>query len=214
MTKIVNRSNSRPTGKYPSWKMNRMMQWQTVGHLNAFRLLDAESRVLSFQERPMAIEYEVHGTLRIEHPDILVVMAEQKELWTVINRAEVSAKSQTTDSKNLTLQLRSHGYVQKVVIADAMKNEPRLANAITLVGYGRKEVSPLEREAVRILFEKRGGVVGWGEFAGGLAGQLGKNIVCRLVLEGVIHFDPTFVWTDSTSFYWGGSGLGYLGRDA
>ena len=50
MKKIVNRSNSRPTGKYRSWKMNRMMQWKTVAHLNVFRLLDADSRVSSFQE--------------------------------------------------------------------------------------------------------------------------------------------------------------------
>jgi hypothetical protein len=35
MKEIVNRSNTRATGKYPSWKMGRMMQWETVGHLDA-----------------------------------------------------------------------------------------------------------------------------------------------------------------------------------
>jgi hypothetical protein len=212
MGKIVNRSNSRPTGKYPSWKMNRMMQWQTVAHLNAFRLLDAESSVLSFQEKPMAIEYEDHGVLHTERPDILVVIAGQKELWTIKKLAEVADDHEITNSKNLGLQLRSHGYQQKSVIAEALKQEPRLGNAITLLRLGRKEVSPLAREAFRILVAKRVGGIHWGEFRKGIAGHLGKNILCRLVLEGVIHFDPTMRWTDLTPFNWGCSELGYLGR--
>ena len=214
MGKIVNRSNSRPTGKYPSWKMNRMMQWQTIPHLNAFRLLDAESKVLSFKEKPMAIEYEVNGVLRIERPDILVVNSGQKELWTIKKLAEVADELETTDSKNLALHLRSHGYQQKSVIAEALKHEPKLGNAITLIGFGRRAISTLEREAIRILFAKKVGGISWGEFSRGIAGQLGKNILCRLVLEGVIHFDSTLLWTDLTPFYWVGGELGCVGRDA
>ena len=214
MGRIVNRSNSRPTGKYPSWKMNRMMQWQTVDHLNAFRLLDAESKVLSFHEKPMAIEYETHGVLHTERPDILVEIDGQKELWTIKKLAKVTDGRVATHSKNLALQLRSHGYQQKSVIAEWLKQEPRLGNAITLLGFGRQEVSPLAREAFRILFAKRAGGINWGEFREGIAGHLGKNILCRLVLEGVIHFDPTLAWTDLTAFYWGSSELGYLGRGA
>ena len=48
--KVVKRSNARNTGKYPSWKMKRMMQWESVHEGNAMRILDATPHVTSFTE--------------------------------------------------------------------------------------------------------------------------------------------------------------------
>lgn len=55
--KIVKRSNSYSTGKYPSWKMGRMVQWKSPRLLAAFRLLDATPAVKSYQEESMRIDY-------------------------------------------------------------------------------------------------------------------------------------------------------------
>ena len=48
--KVVKRSNARNSGKYPSWKMQRMMQWESVHEGNAMRILDAHPNVISFNE--------------------------------------------------------------------------------------------------------------------------------------------------------------------
>lgn len=45
--RIVSRSRARPTGKYPSWKMGRMIQWESTNELNAYRLLDANPAALT-----------------------------------------------------------------------------------------------------------------------------------------------------------------------
>src|ERR1700677_1489546 len=37
---VVSRSNARPTGKYPCWKMGRMLHWESENEFNAFRILD------------------------------------------------------------------------------------------------------------------------------------------------------------------------------
>ena len=50
--RVVTRSRFRPTGKYPSWKMERMLQWESMNELNAFRLLDCDPRVAVFTEQP------------------------------------------------------------------------------------------------------------------------------------------------------------------
>jgi len=100
MEKIVNRSNSRPTGKYPSWKMSRMMQWKTVSHLNAFRLLDADSRVSSFQESPLEIDYETKGGLKIERRDLLVIIGAHKELWTIKKLSATPSQDQKNEMKD------------------------------------------------------------------------------------------------------------------
>ena len=208
--KVVNRSNSRPTGKYPSWKMGRMMQWKTVAHLNAFRLLDADSRVSSFQELPMAIEYEGNGSLRVERPDLLVVIGAHKELWTIKKLSEIHSQDQKNEMKELAMHLLARGYQQRLIDIDVLEQEPMLSNAITLLGFGRGEISPLEREAFRILFIEREGHLSWGEVINGVAGPLGRNILCRLVLEGVVRFDPTALWTDLMLFYWTGDGIDHV----
>jgi len=59
--KVVSRSRHRVTGKYPSWKMNRMIEWESKNELNAFRLLDASSIILEFNEQPMTIHYILNG---------------------------------------------------------------------------------------------------------------------------------------------------------
>ena len=210
MEKIVNRSNSRPTGKYPSWKMGRMMQWKTVAHLNAFRLLDADSRVSSFQELPMEIEYEGNGRVRVERPDLLVVIGAHKKLWTIKKLSEIHSQDQKNEIKNLAMHLLARGYQQRLIDVDFLEQEPRLSNAITLLAFGRGEISPLEREAFRILFIEREGHLSWGEVINGVAGPLGRNILCRLVLEGVVRFDPTALWTDLMLFYWAGDGIDHV----
>jgi hypothetical protein len=53
--RVVTRSRFRPTGKYPSWKMERMLQWESINELNAFRLLDCDPGVTVFSEQPCEI---------------------------------------------------------------------------------------------------------------------------------------------------------------
>ena len=208
MKEIVNRSNTRATGKYPSWKMGRMMQWETVGHLDAFRLLDADSQISAYQERPMEIEYESKGLIRVERPDLLVVSGARKELWSIKKAIETGSSRNDSEVMNLTLALARYGFQKKVVMVETLREEPRKGNLITLLGLGRNRcVSPIEREGVRLLFIKRGGSINWGEISSWGIGLFGKNVVCRLVLEGAIHFDLAIPWTRETPFYWSGKSL-------
>lgn len=59
--KVVSRSRARPTGKYPSWKMRRMVQWESENELNAFRLLDCDPDVTRFHEQPCEVMYVLGG---------------------------------------------------------------------------------------------------------------------------------------------------------
>ena len=48
---VVSRSSARPKGKYPSWKIRRMVQWESENELNAFRLLDCDPDVTRYFHR-------------------------------------------------------------------------------------------------------------------------------------------------------------------
>src|SRR5262245_2804740 len=44
---VVTRSRERSTGKYPSWTMNQMLEWESPFELNAMYSLDADPAVSS-----------------------------------------------------------------------------------------------------------------------------------------------------------------------
>ncbi|MBU3590660.1 hypothetical protein ICN11_01320 [Polynucleobacter sp. 78F-HAINBA] len=203
VAEIVKRSNSKPTGKFPSWKMGRMMQWESVSHLCAFRLLDCDPLVQSFAERPLEIVYEYEGVIQIERPDILVVINGQKELWKIAR--ELECKNWLKGLNMLSEELLFHGYFLKTVSSDDMGSDPRLKNAVTILKFGRREISPEEREQARCLFLARPAGVLWSEILGGIAGPSSKNVMCRLVLEGVVHVDQVKLWCGSTLFTWADS---------
>ena len=94
--RVVTRSRFRPTGKYPSWKMERMLQWESLNELNAFRLLDCDPRVAVFTEQPCEIVY-IDGTeTRRHYPDIYVEIDGNQELWEV--KAECEGSQSVTIS--------------------------------------------------------------------------------------------------------------------
>jgi hypothetical protein len=88
--RVVTRSRFRPTGKYPSWKMERMLQWESINELNAFRLLDCDPRVTVFTEQPCEIVYLDGTEIKHHYPDIYVEIDGNQELWEVKAECEAS----------------------------------------------------------------------------------------------------------------------------
>lgn len=185
--KVVSRSKARGTGKYPSWKMQRMLQWESPHELNAFRLLDADPNVTAFREQPVTVSYVQDGEKRTHYPDIEVVYSGHKQLWEVKSARDAEEPDVMHRTRLMEAALPHFGYTYRVVVAETLTANCRLANAIELLRRGRADVSPLEREHARRIFEKRD--ISWREINTGLLGPKGKALVCRLVLEGVLSID-------------------------
>lgn len=84
MRKVISRSKTRPTGKFPSRKNGRMNHWESPHELNAFRTLETDSTVLRFDEQPLEIVYLMNGVVRTHIPDVRVVRrCQTKELWEI-----------------------------------------------------------------------------------------------------------------------------------
>src|SRR5208282_1773043 len=100
--RVVTRSRFRPTGKYPSWKMQRMLQWESINELNAFRLLDCDPRVKAFTEQPCEIVYFDGIETRHHYPDIFVAIDSDQELWEVKAECEAVQSEVSTRTELLT----------------------------------------------------------------------------------------------------------------
>ncbi len=187
--KVVTRSRARPTGKVPSWKMGRMLQWESVPELNAMRLLDADPFVRFFAEQPLTLRYRLNGESRIHYPDLLVERDNDlKELWEVKSAKDAAREEVAARTRLLQAALPTYGYEYRMVYAEELRRQPRLSNALEILKWGRGPITAVERERIRAILNRLPAVT-WGAAVSGALGRSGRHSLCRLVLEGTLAFD-------------------------
>ncbi|MGD0156637.1 MAG: TnsA endonuclease N-terminal domain-containing protein [Terracidiphilus sp.] len=197
--KVVSRSSARPKGKYPSWKMSRMLEWESENELNAFRLLDCDPDVTRFCEQPCEVVYVLDGKARSHYPDILVEKDGQRELWEVKPESEAEEPEVVTRTTLLVQGLPFWGYTYRVVLANHLAMQPRQSNACFLLGFGRRAVTECEQEFIRRVFTRRGSLL-WSDACLGEFGPWGREILCNLVLRGILIIDLNSPIGPSTGF--------------
>jgi hypothetical protein len=184
--KVVKRSNARNTGKYPSWKMQRMMQWESIHEGHAMCILDASPCVTEFYEQPCEIVYALNGEQRRHFPDFLVNEGHYHEFWEVKTESDASSPEVAERTAFLAEVLPKYGYGYQVVLAESLAKQPRLDNVKRLIKLGRQPISDLEQECIRRLFTCEAAVT-WGMFEQQSLQTL-RNI-SRLILEGKLRID-------------------------
>lgn len=184
--KVVSRSNATNSGKYPSWKMNRMLQWESIHEGNAMRILDATPRVISFNEQPCEIIYTLNGIQHRHYPDFMVIEQQSREFWEVKTERDAHAPEVAARTRFLTAALPAYGYGYRMVLAETLASQPRLDNVKRLNKLGRYPVPAVEEEALRRFFIREPKLQ-WGMFET----QLPRAIrhISRLILEGKLSID-------------------------
>nr|WP_315463255.1 TnsA endonuclease N-terminal domain-containing protein [uncultured Rhodoferax sp.] len=199
--KVVTRSRARPTGKHPSWKMKRMMQWESLHERNAFHLLDVNAGVIAFQEQPAVITYRLNGGVHKHFPDILVQYQYKREFWEVKTSADASQEEVAARSRLMEQLLPRLGYSYRLALAEELAKAPRLSNAMYLLKGGRSPVPLWAWEQVRQAFVRNPAVY-WGDVLDGALGGDGVRHVCRLILEGRLSIDLNKPMERSTQVTW------------
>ena len=165
-----------------------MIQWESPHELNAFRLLDADPAVVSFNEQPLVLTFELDGAEQEHIPDIQVGLEDRIELWEVKTRAEALSAETIQRTALLAGALPALGYAYRVVIAEDLAAQPRLSNALTLLRYGRQDIPIAGRQLLRCLLECVPCLT-WGAILRGAFGPHGMAWACRLALEGTLLID-------------------------
>jgi hypothetical protein len=204
---IVSRSRRRPTGKYPSWKMGRMMQWESPAELNAFRLLDADPKITAYHEQPLTIRFALNGQTQTHCPDVLVCSTGKRELWEIQSRTSANERHVERRTRFLQDALPAFGFAYRVVLAEQLGSQPPLANSLDLLKYGRAPVDDSTRERIRLILTTVPSIC-WSSATDGELGPQGRAALCRLALEGVLTIDMTQRLSATTCFVWNGHSRG------
>jgi hypothetical protein len=208
--KVISRSKASSSGKYPSWKMGRMLQWESPHELNAFRLLDANPAVARFEEQPLVVSFVLDGIEHDHYPDIEVQVNGVKELWEVKTQADASRPEVSRRTELMTKALPTHGYKYRVAIAEELTASPRLQNALTMLRSGRGDIHVVERERLRLIL-KHTQKLTWSDVLAGALGVKSKAHACRLILEGALYFDMGKALEQSTVIGITGAGSSHRG---
>ena len=208
--RVVSRSRARPTGKYPSWKMARMVQWESHNELNAYRLLDASPLVKSFREQPAEIRYVLDGEEHRHYPDTLVELPDGKEFWEIKPRREAFSPEVARRTELLARELPGKGYAYRMVLAEDLARQPRLDNVLTILKFGRPAIDPVDRERMRVAFSP-GSELTWNDAVSSERGGNARGVVCRLLLEGVLVLDVEQPLSPATLLRWA-NGLNPMSR--
>lgn len=107
---LISRSRRVATGMYPSWKMQRLMHWESREEAKVFRLLDASPAILRFSEQPFTIRYWDAGEWRHHIPDVAV---------------------ETTSGDRLILEIKS---TRDPKLGDALRRAEIIAPAVRMLG--------------------------------------------------------------------------------
>jgi hypothetical protein len=198
--KVVSRSRARPTGKFPSWKMGRMIQWESVNELNAYRRLDATPGARAYYEQPFMVRYVLDGETHIHYPDVLVDWGHRKELWEIKRNSDASIPVFANRTRLLAAALPQHGFDYRMVVADELSEEPQLSNSLILLKHGREAACDIAREQVRQILLSTSTIT-WESAAKGDLGHKGRAVLARLALEGYLAFDTSLPISSTTRFW-------------
>ncbi len=205
---VVSRANARPSFKMGSVKnatfrnVSRVIiEASSENELNVCGELECNWNVIEYREQPCKITY-IDGTEEKEHiPDAGATQRlGGKVLLEVKEKTEAGTDEVKRRTEILTCDLPYHGYSYELRIAEDAAREPACSNRWTIISFATRPVSDYEREIIRRVCEFSGHVL-WGEACKGAYGPFGREIVCRLFIEGSLTADLDKPLSPSTAFF-------------
>ncbi len=92
------------------------------------------------------------------------------------------------------------GHIYRTVTDRELVIQPRLRNVQLLLQFGRQQYAVTDREAVRRFLDSNSSV-SWGDVGSGTLGSSGRELSCRLVLEGHLAMNLTQPLLGSAQFF-------------
>lgn len=146
--KVSNRSKKNTIGHFPSFKMKRMIAFESLIERDGIYTFDFELDVLAFEEQPFSIEYEYEGKKRHYTPDFLL----KKPGCSVIVECKPTAFVDSTENRRKFDMARQwcddHGYHFQVLTDTELRSGFRIENIKLLTRFARQHVEPEMRSRI------------------------------------------------------------------
>jgi len=139
--KVAGRRHS-VTGKFPSLKLGRMVQFESLLELDFIHLLEYDPTVTHYEEQPLTIEYQFDGKTRRYTPDFHVTRSKNHTLVECKPDRFVDTDENQRKFAVAEAWCAERGWQFQVATAAAIRGGSRLQNIKFLHQFARREVSP------------------------------------------------------------------------
>lgn len=183
--KVVTRRGRRFRGYFPSYKMGRMVAWESLLELAAIHLLEFSRGVLSYREQPVLIQYADGEHIRDYYPDFEAVLFDGVAIHVEVKTTYQLAKPKIQSKFQAIAahyQRRQQGF--RLVTEKELQREPLLGNVRTLAYLVGKTKQTLlsPQELLKLL----GAEIVAFDFA---ESCIGRDALLRLLAYGVLDCD-------------------------
>lgn len=188
--KVVRRSNYRMTGKLPSTKCKRMVQWESHYEKSVFQLLELSPYVMLYREQPALIEYvDTDGLNKTHFPDIYAELKNGIRLFIEVKPSSAENDQDLLHRESLlkdSLSKKGFTYIQ--IYPDQIESFHYLKNAVHMLWHIKSEPPYQVQEKIKqyISLQKN---VSLEELITFLNDPNAKSWIFSLFVEGVISFD-------------------------
>jgi hypothetical protein len=146
--KVSNRGGN-IIGRFPSFKLGRMVDFESLIERDLIFVLDFEPDVETFCEQPLTIEYQDEGKVRHYTPDFYVIKKGQHLLIECKPEKFVqSAKNQRKFSAGQAW-CATRGWAYQLVTDQSLYSGYRLQNIKHLTQFARYAISPAMKQRIR-----------------------------------------------------------------
>jgi hypothetical protein len=146
--KVSNRGGN-IIGRFPSLKLGRMVDFESLIERDFIYLLDFEQEVESFTEQPLTIEYEHQGKIRHYTPDFYLVKAGQPLLVECKPEKRVDLPDNQRKFAAAQIWCAARGWEFQVVTDDQLRRGYRLANIKLLTQFAHYTIPPAVKSRIR-----------------------------------------------------------------
>jgi len=162
--------------------------------------LECDPMYRTYRDQPCRIFYVLNGIEQEHIPDVLAIPhVGLEELIEIKLRRFVTAEVDARTAL-MTRCLPALGFRYSLRIVEDYKKEPQRSNRSILIHFSGRPVTLYERELITQTCENEGGVM-WMDAFNGRFGRFGREILCRLFIEGVLSFDLATPLVANTRFY-------------
>lgn len=185
--KVVTRSGRKLRGYFPSMKLGRMVEWESLLERDAILLLEFSPGVKSFREQPELIQYRDGDVLRRYFPDFEVITVAAELIHLEVKPEKQLLRPDVAHKLTRVAEhyaARRHAY--RIITDTVIRRQPLLGN-VTLLARLRRQDDTL----LSLSLETRRWLTGGPLPFDDLAHRVGHDRLLKMIALGHVGCDLT-----------------------
>jgi hypothetical protein len=141
--RVVTRSGKHFRGKFPSRKLRKFIEWESIYEAETIRLFEFNVQVVSYQAQPSKEHYtDENGVVRDFYPDFRVHWADGRFMFVEVKSDADLSYAPTRHLLGLkAMAMQAQGKTYRVLTPKLIRKQPRFGNLKLLEAHMHLELS-------------------------------------------------------------------------